>query len=77
MTVLMFVARQVAATPFQDGLRAGTWPEIVGAVAINGPDHTAFGVPSATQTMLWSALTDAVSRHLLACVEIRGGLSRR
>jgi uncharacterized membrane protein YbhN (UPF0104 family) len=34
VTVLWFLVRQVGAAPFEDGLRAVTWPAVVAAVAI-------------------------------------------
>ena len=33
-TVLWFLARQVGAAPFKDGLRAVTWPAVVAAVTL-------------------------------------------
>ena len=33
-TVLWFLVRQVGAAPFTDGLRAATWPAVVGAVTL-------------------------------------------
>jgi uncharacterized membrane protein YbhN (UPF0104 family) len=34
VTVLWFLARQVGAAPFEDGLRAVTWPAVVAAVTL-------------------------------------------
>ncbi len=34
VTVLWFLVRQVGAAPFEDGLRAVTWPAVVAAVAL-------------------------------------------
>jgi uncharacterized membrane protein YbhN (UPF0104 family) len=34
VTVLWFLVRHVGATPFRDGLRAITWPPVVGAVTL-------------------------------------------
>jgi uncharacterized membrane protein YbhN (UPF0104 family) len=34
VTVLWFLGRQVGATPFEDGLRAVTWPAVVAAVML-------------------------------------------
>ena len=34
VTVLWFLARQVGAAPFTDGLRAITWPAVVAAVTL-------------------------------------------
>jgi uncharacterized membrane protein YbhN (UPF0104 family) len=34
VTVLWFIARQVGAGPFMDGLRAVTWPAVAGAVTL-------------------------------------------
>ena len=34
VTVLWFLGRQVGAAPFEDGLRAVTWPAVVAAVTL-------------------------------------------
>ena len=37
VTVLLFLARQVGAAPFEDGLRAVTWQAVVAAATPNTP----------------------------------------